>query len=165
MFLITDYVYLSQAVSLPVARATVPIEFHFHSEARIEARKRSDLAESKDAAMRAEEAAALGVPDFKTLHDAEEKRLASRKHQITPILPGRIELSTEARAHEREKYDEARRAREAEAERLLEEQRRLQAIEEEKEIKELRRRAVPKANEVPDWYAHAPKLHKPREHQ
>ena len=162
--MIADSIYLFQVASLP-AKATIPIGFNFHSVARIEARKRSEVADSKDASERAEEAAALGVPDFKALHDAEERRLASRKPQIVPVLPGRLDLSTEARAHEREKFDEGRRAREAEAERLLEEKRRLQAIEEEKDIKELRRRAVPKANEIPEWYAHAPKLNKPRDHQ
>jgi len=102
-------------------------------------------------------AAALGIPDFKAIHEAEEQRLASRKDHIVPILPAHVELSTENRAHEREKYDEGRRAREQEAERISEEKRRLQALEEEKEIRELRRRAVPKANEIPEWYAHAPK--------
>lgn len=91
------------------------------------------------------------------MYEAEAQRLAARREQIAPILPGHVELNTDARAQEREKYDEARRAREMEAERLLEEKRRLQALEEEKAIRELRRRAVPKANEVPDWYAHAPK--------
>jgi uncharacterized protein involved in exopolysaccharide biosynthesis len=99
----------------------------------------------------------LGVPNFKTLHDAEEQRLAGRREHIVPVLPGRVELSTELRAQEREKFEEGRRTREAEAARVLEERRRAQVEEEEKEVRELRRRAVPKANEVPEWYAHAPR--------
>ncbi|KAI0348219.1 hypothetical protein BDW22DRAFT_1424416 [Trametopsis cervina] len=145
------------AASLPAQRATVPSEFRFHSEARIEARKRADFAASEGTGRRTRAAAALGIPDFKALHDAEQQRLAAKKPAVVPVLPGRVELSTEVRAHEREKFDEGRRAREMEAERAAEEKRRLQAIEEEKEMKEMRRRAVPKANEVPEWYAHAPK--------
>ena len=47
--------------------------------------------------------------------------------------------------------------REREAERAADEARRQRELEEEAEIRELRRRAVPKANEVPEWYAFAPK--------
>ena len=71
-----------------------------------------------------------------------------------------IEGKQTRRAQDEAKRDaavEARRAREREAEREREERRRLEAIEEEKEIRELRRRAVPKANEMPEWYAQAPK--------
>ena len=44
-----------------------------------------------------------------------------------------------------------------ELERQAEERRRQRELEEEAEVRELRRRAVPKANEVPEWYAFAPK--------
>lgn len=74
-----------------------------------------------------------------------------------PILPVPIEFHTDLRAEERQKFEAARRAREEEAERQAEERRRLQALEEEEEIRELRKRAIPKANPVPEWYANAPK--------
>lgn len=101
--------------------------------------------------------AAHPIPDFKALHAMQQSLLAQRKAEIAPVVPLQIELSTEARAREREQFEEARRAREAELERQREERRRQQEFEEEQEIKELRKRAVPKANEVPEWYALAPK--------
>ena len=101
--------------------------------------------------------ARVAIPDFKAIHAAEELALAARRPHAAPTVPVERAFSTEQRAHERERFEEARRAREREAEREREERRRLEAIEEEKEIRELRRRAVPKANEMPEWYAQAPK--------
>lgn len=86
-----------------------------------------------------------------------ETSLTSRREPSNRIVPTQFTFHTEIRAHEREKFDEDRRKREQELEAELEEQRRLLALEEEKEIRELRKRAVPKANAVPSWYAHAPK--------
>lgn len=77
-----------------------------------------------------------------------------------PIVPVPIEFHTDLRAEERQKYEAARREREEEAERQAEERRRLQALEEEQEVRELRKRAIPKANPIPDWYADAPKRNK-----
>jgi len=91
------------------------------------------------------------------MHAAHESALAARKEQIVPVVPMEIELSTDIRAREREKFEEARRAREREIEQQMEERRRQRELEEEREIKELRKRAIPKANEVPEWYADAPK--------
>ncbi|EGO18916.1 hypothetical protein SERLADRAFT_402995 [Serpula lacrymans var. lacrymans S7.9] len=100
----------------------------------------------------------LPVPDFKALHIAQEASLACRKEQIVPILPaGQIEFSTEQRAKERERFDEMMKRKEEEMERLREERRKQQEIELEREIKELRKKAVPKAHEVPEWYGDMPK--------
>jgi hypothetical protein len=101
----------------------------------------------------------LPIPDFKALQAAHEQALTARReqHAVAPTVPIDFALSTATRAQERERFDEARRAREREAERAREEAARLRAEDEEREIRELRRRAVPKANEVPEWYAHAPK--------
>lgn len=97
------------------------------------------------------------VPDFKALHAAQEALTAARKELIVPVIPVQVELSTEARVKEREKFEEARRTREREIERQMEERRLRREEEEERELKELRKRAVPRANAVPDWYADAPK--------
>ena len=102
-------------------------------------------------------AAVHAIPDFKALHAAQESLLASRRAEVQPTVPVSFGLATETRAAEREKFEDARRAREREAERAAEEARRQRELEEEAEIRELRRRAVPKANEVPEWYAFAPK--------
>ena len=139
---------------MPPAKPTVPMEFHFESEARLEAR-RAGFGASGSTLQRSQNLPP--IPDFKALHEAEAQRLAARREHIVPVHPQEFHFSSDIRAQEREKYDEARRALELEAERLLEEKRRLEAIQEEEEIRELRRRAVPKANEVPEWYAHAPK--------
>ncbi|OSX67188.1 hypothetical protein POSPLADRAFT_1042448 [Postia placenta MAD-698-R-SB12] len=144
------------SVALPPAKPTRPIEFHFHSDARIEARK-AELEKSGSMQTRSRSHAPLPIPDFKAMHAAQESALAARKEQIMPVVPMEMELNTDVRARERGKYDEARRERELEIEQQMEERRRQRELEEEKEIRELRRRAVPKANEVPEWYANAPK--------
>ena len=145
---------------------TRPVEFHFYSEARIEARRGdASTAQSLNSSSNSSSSTSkhaklppLPIPDFKALHAAHEQALAARReHAIAPTVPVPIPLSTETRAQERERFEAARRAREQEAEREREERRRLQAIEEEREIREIRRRAVPKAHEVPEWYAHAPR--------
>jgi hypothetical protein len=75
-----------------------------------------------------------------------------------PIVPAApIVLCTELRAREREKFDEMVRIKEEEIERAKEERRRQRDAEEEREMKELRKRAIPKANEIPEWYADMPK--------
>lgn len=99
----------------------------------------------------------LPIPDYKKMHVAQEAELAARKDQNVPVVPLPLELHTDVRAHERGQFDEGLRARHQEAERVAEERRRVREVEEEKEVKELRRRAVPKANDVPEWYQHAPK--------
>ncbi|OBZ78858.1 hypothetical protein A0H81_01354 [Grifola frondosa] len=138
------------AANLPPARTTKPIEFQFHTETRIEARK-AELGKSGSLALgRSKAHAPFIIPDFKALHVAQELQAAARKEQIVPLIPLDIGLQTEVRAHEREKFEEARREREREIERQMEERRRQQELEEEREIKELRKRAVPKAHEVPE---------------
>lgn len=136
------------------AKLTKPIEFHFHSEARIEARKAGD---GSSTAKRPRDPA-LAVPDFAALQARHAEAVAAGRRQgVHPTVPVAPPLRTEARAQERERFEEARRAREAELERQRAEARRAQAQREEEELRELRRRAVPKAHEVPAWYAHAPK--------
>ena len=142
-------------------KLTKPIEFHFHSDARIEARKSEAEDQARASQRRSVRADQDGrhhpVPDFKAIHAAQEAEQAARREQIVPIVPIPIEFHTDLRAEERQKFETARRAREEEAERQGEEQRRQQALEEEEEIRVLRKRAIPKANPIPDWYAAAPK--------
>ncbi|TFY55997.1 hypothetical protein EVJ58_g7897 [Rhodofomes roseus] len=149
------------ASTLPPAKPTKPIEFHFRSDARIEARKaepeKSSAGGGSMGMSKSRSHAPLLIPDFKAMHAAQEAAHAARREHIVPVKPQEIEFSTEARSKGREKFEEARRAREREIELQMEERRRLREIEEEKEIRELRKRAVPKAHEVPDWYADAPK--------
>ncbi|KAI0059420.1 hypothetical protein BV25DRAFT_1828938 [Artomyces pyxidatus] len=142
----------------PSAKPTKPIGFRFELDARLEAR-RLEFQEKVNAAFRRPEPhQPLPVPDFQALHAAEADLAAARKQHVVPFVPAPpLELATEARIKEREKFDAARRAREREIELQKEERLRLQAAAEEREIRELRRLAVPKAHEVPEWYATAPK--------
>jgi len=79
------------------------------------------------------------------------------KRRIPLIVPEAFRFSTEQRAKEREKFDEGVRVKQKEKERQSEEERAARAVEEEREVKEMRKRAVPKANTIPGWYATAPK--------
>ena len=80
-----------------------------------------------------------------------------RSKRMPLIIPEAFRFSTEQRAKDREKFDEAVRAKQKEKERQLEDDRAAKAVEEERGIKEMRRRAVPKANSIPEWYATMPK--------
>lgn len=98
------------------------------------------------------------VPDFAALHAAHAASLAAHKAAaVHPVVPEAFEMRLESRAREREAFEEARRQRELEAQRAAEERRKEREEEEEREYLEARRRAVPKANVVPDWYRDAPK--------
>jgi Targeting protein for Xklp2 (TPX2) domain len=137
---------------------TKPVGFNFRLDARIEAR-RVELEEKEKNTMTGprERSHRLPVPDFKALHTAEEAKLAMRKERYTPVLPVPLNLSTDDRARERQKFDEMIKEKEREVERALEERKREREAEAEKEVREIRRRAVPKAHEIPEWYTKAPK--------
>lgn len=107
------------------------------------------------------------IPDFKSLHAANDNLLASmaarRREMIKPTVPIAPHFSIDQRLSEREKFEQARRAREEELERKLAEEQRLREEEEERAYQEARKRAVPRANAIPDWYADAPKKPSRRE--
>ena len=73
------------------------------------------------------------------------------------MIPEGFKFSTEQRARDRGKFDEAVRVKQKQKERQVEEERAARAVEEERGIKEMRKRAVPKANIVPEWYETMPK--------
>jgi hypothetical protein len=81
----------------------------------------------------------------------------SRSKRRPLIVPEEFRFTTEQRAKEREKFDEAVRVKQEGKEKVLEEGRAAKAVEEEREMREMRKRAVPKANTVPEWYATMPK--------
>lgn len=98
------------------------------------------------------------IPDFRALHEQQMKAsVAFRKEHIAPTIPVTPDLNTKYRAKEREKFDELMRSKEEEMEHVREEKRKQQEVEDEKEMREIRKRAIPKAHDVPDWYASAPK--------
>jgi hypothetical protein len=83
--------------------------------------------------------------------------LTSRSKRRPLIVPKEFKFSTMQRAKDREKFDEAVRVKQVGRERELEEERAAKAVEEEEEMKEMRKKTVPKANGVPEWYAAMPK--------
>lgn len=97
------------------------------------------------------------VPDFKALHAMHESTFANRRGQITPVIPAPIQFQTDIRAKKREKFDEMVREKEREKQLMEERRERERALEEEKEIMLMRRKAIPRAHEVPEWYKDAPK--------
>ncbi|KAK7036285.1 hypothetical protein R3P38DRAFT_619743 [Favolaschia claudopus] len=97
------------------------------------------------------------IPDFKSMHASLAAQGALRRSQMAPTVPVPLAFSTDIRARERELFDEKVREKERELEAARELQRREREEEQAKEIREMRRRAVPKAHEVPDWYKEAPK--------
>ncbi|KAK6981495.1 hypothetical protein R3P38DRAFT_415020 [Favolaschia claudopus] len=97
------------------------------------------------------------IPDFKSMHASLAAQGALRRSQMAPTVPVPLAFSTDIRARERELFDEKVREKERELEAARELQRREREEEQVKEIREMRRRAVPKAHEVPDWYKEAPK--------
>jgi len=100
------------------------------------------------------------IPDFKSMHAAQEAELALRKENTKPVVPIPIRWETEHRVRERQKFDERMREKEREEERLVEMRRKEREEREEREVGELRKKAVPKAHEVPEWYKEAPKKKK-----
>jgi hypothetical protein len=97
------------------------------------------------------------IPDFKALHATQEAKLATRRVKPNPVLPLPLQLSTEERMRERRKFDEMMKEKEKENQRAMEERRRQREQEEEREVREMRKRAVPRAHDVPEWYTTAPR--------
>lgn len=147
-----------------MAPLTKPAGFTFRVDARLEARKREELRPGLAAS-----------EPWKTHADAvPESQAPARPRQLLashpcasastfsfhtdhqkPAMP--FFFCTEQRAKEREKFDAMMKRKEEEMQRLKEERRRQEAEEEALVIRELRRKAVPKANDIPEWYADMPK--------
>jgi hypothetical protein len=119
--------------------------------------RRAELEREKSTWHRQKQPNPLPVPDFRAMHAAQEAEIAVRKGQLMPVVPLPIELNTEGRAKERRKFDEIVREKERGLHMAMK-QRRLEREEEEhREIRALRKKAVPRAHEVPQWYKDAPK--------
>ena len=97
------------------------------------------------------------IPDYKSEHALLESSLARRKENIAPIIPLSFEMHTDARAKERERFEAVVKEKEKEMEEQREAKRREKEEQDERELRELRRKAIPKANAVPEWYRDAPR--------
>lgn len=102
-------------------------------------------------------ASALKGSTFSRSNNSSATSTGRSKKRTPLITPEAFRFSTEQRAKEREKFDEGVRVKQKEKERQSEEERAAKAVEEEREVKEMRKRAVPKANTIPGWYATVPK--------
>ncbi|KAF6761327.1 hypothetical protein DFP72DRAFT_1062329 [Ephemerocybe angulata] len=108
-------------------------------------------------------AAAHPMPDFKALHASHEADLTRRKEKLlrqskaNAVIPVSPRFETKNRLKERHKFDDMVKEKELRLQEEREAQRRVQAEEEERLVRELRRKAIPKAHEVPEWYKDAPK--------
>ncbi|QRW12744.1 proteoglycan 4 [Ceratobasidium sp. AG-Ba] len=140
-------------------KPTVPVEFTFRSDLRMKPPVETPLPNAIPVA--------LPMPDFAAAHAAAEAaNLARRERAQAAFLAAQAELEsfrtskhmiggeTARRAAERAVFDAAMKVKEAEAERLRVEEKRLADEREAAEIKEMRKRMVPKANPVPEWYNH-----------
>jgi len=142
---------------LPPVNPTKPAGFKFQLDARLEARK-AEYEKQRFLASQNPRKQSYQVPDFKTLHALQEAELALRKENIVPVISLPLELNTDERAREREKFNEHVREKERELKLAREERRREREENEEREIRELRKKAVPRAHEVPEWYKDAPRI-------
>ncbi|KAF9528159.1 hypothetical protein CPB83DRAFT_883743 [Crepidotus variabilis] len=97
------------------------------------------------------------APNFKAIHEAFNESLASRKATFHPTVPIEMQWETDARIEQRRKFDEQVKEKEREKERLEEEMRKKREQEEKQEVRELRKKLVVKANEVPEWYRDVPR--------
>lgn len=97
------------------------------------------------------------APNFKAIHAALDASVAQRKENIQPTVPLAMRWETESRMQERKKFDERVREKEQEKEKENEERKRHREAEQEREVKELRKKMVVKAHEVPEWYNTRPK--------
>ncbi|KAG8707922.1 hypothetical protein FRC09_001535 [Ceratobasidium sp. 395] len=140
-------------------KPTVPVEFTFRSDLRMKPSVETPLPNAIPIA--------LPMPDFAAAHAAAEAaNLARRERTQEAFLAAQAELEawreskheigsvTARRAAERAVFDAALKVKEAEAERMRLEAKRLEDEKEAAEIKEMRKRMVPKANPVPEWYKH-----------
>lgn len=133
-----------------------------HTEAHLEAHLGKESAESNSYSQSQSQSQRdkkylSTIPDFKALHAAHDAELILRKENIRPTIPLPMRLETDERVKERQKFDEMIKEKQREQERLIEVRRKEQLEHEEREIRELRKKAIPKAHEVPEWYKEAPK--------
>ncbi|KAJ6468510.1 hypothetical protein C8R47DRAFT_1151493 [Mycena vitilis] len=105
------------------------------------------------------------IPDFAALHASQAAQSKLRRSQRAPTVPVPIAFCTDMRVRERGAFDERVRENEREAEAAKEARRRQEEEEEAREVKEMRKRAIPKAHEVPGWYREAPKRERDGEDQ
>lgn len=141
---------------LPPAKPTKPVEFTFHVDTRLEARK-AEYVKKRSPSAQKQRKQHPPIPDYKAQHVQLEAVIAHRKENIHPTVPLPLELHTHERAKEREKFDQILKEKGRELEREMEKRKKEEEENEAREVRELRKKAVPRAHDVPDWYKEVPK--------
>ncbi|KAJ7626486.1 hypothetical protein B0H17DRAFT_996031 [Mycena rosella] len=138
-------------VSSSSSSARVPLQFDFQAGAPADNDSQSE-AEFKEPRPKT-----YHIPDFATLHASQAAQNTLRRSQCAPTVPIPIAFSTDARVRERARFDAQVREREQKEDETRAVLRREREEREAEEMREMRKRAVPKAHEVPEWYKDAPK--------
>jgi len=103
------------------------------------------------------------APNFRAIHAALDASVAQRKENIHPTVPLPMQWETDSRMRQRKRFEERVREKEREKGKEEEERKKIREAEEERELKELRKKMVVKAHEVPEWYNERPKTKKRQE--
>ncbi|KAJ7645797.1 hypothetical protein B0H17DRAFT_448962 [Mycena rosella] len=141
----------SVAASSSSSSVRVPLQFHFQAGAPTDNKSQSE------ADFREPHPKAYHIPDFAALHASQAAQNTLRRSQCAPTVPIPIAFSTDARVRERARFDAQVREREQKEEETRTVLRREREEREAEEVREMRKRAVPRAHEVPEWYKDAPK--------
>lgn len=100
------------------------------------------------------------IPDFKILHAQIGASQAHRKENVHPVTAQPFHWATDQRIKQRREFDDMVREKVRQREVLEEQKRKELEEEEERGIRELRKRLIPKANVVPEWYKGVPRRRK-----
>ena len=100
------------------------------------------------------------IPDFKMLHAQIGASQAHRKENVHPATAQPFHWATDQRIKQRREFDDMVKEKVRQRELLEEQKRKEMEEEEERGVRELRKRLVPKANVVPEWYKGVPRKRK-----
>lgn len=148
---------------------TRPVEFQFASDLRMQTRKggssqwmtkSATSLSSSSGAGNTDGAVVRPIPDFKMLHAQLGVSQAHRKENVHLVTAQPFHWATDQRVKRRREFDDMVKEKLRQRELLEEQKRKEMEEEEERGMRELRKRLIPKANVVPEWYKDAPRKRK-----
>ncbi len=141
-----------------LASSTRSVQFKFSTDLRIQARKGKERIMTRSvSSLSSSSGSGEHTSKYKTTAATQTAEHTHRKENIHPVIPRPFQWATEQRIQERRKFDETMKEKARERVELEERTQKEREEEEEKEVRELRKRAIPKANPVPEWYKDVPK--------
>lgn len=143
--------------------STRPVEFNFASDLRIQQRMTRSTSSLSSSSGGNKSTRAHPIPDSGTIHAHINTSQAHRKENVHPVIAQPFHWATDERIKQRKEFDDMVKEKEREREQIEEQKRKEREEEKEREIRELRKRLIPKAHVVPDWYKDAPKKKKDEE--